>query len=201
MSWFAILLVLASLGGAPSAAVRKQCAKAAVTKHQKQQCKTVTKKKKKATKPKPVTKVKPREDTQPTTPGAQRDPDAPKGGGDGSPAPTPTPPPAPGATPTPTATPAPVKYPSRTGVDLSEWIVRPTYRTLATGRVVFSTANIGEDDHNLSVRSGGTEYGKVDVAPGDTDSLVLQLAPGIYTLYCSLQGHEEQGMRADITVR
>ena len=200
MSWFAILLVLASLGGAPSAAVRKQCAKAAVTKHQKQQCKTVAKKKK-STKTKPVAKVKPREDTQPTTPGAQRDPDAPKGGGDGSPTPTPTPTPAPGATPTPTATPDPVKYPSRTGVDLSEWIVRPTYRTLAAGRVVFSTANLGEDDHNLSVRSGGTEYGKVDVAPGDTDSLVLQLTPGTYTLYCSLIGHEEQGMRADITVR
>ncbi len=66
---------------------------------------------------------------------------------------------------------------------------------------MFSTANLGEDDHNLSVRSGGTEYGKVDVAPGDTGSLVLQLTPGTYTLYCSLVGHEEQGMRADITVR
>jgi uncharacterized cupredoxin-like copper-binding protein len=51
------------------------------------------------------------------------------------------------------------------------------------------------------VRPGATEYGKVDVAPGDTASLVLQLAPGTYTLYCSLQGHEEQGMRADISVR
>jgi type IV secretory pathway VirB10-like protein len=202
VSWFAILLALASLGGAPSGAARKQCAKAAVTKHQKQQCKTATKKK---TKTKPVAKVRPRQDPQPAPPGAQRKPDAPSGGGGASPTPTPTPTPAPGETPTPTppptATPDPVKYPSRTGVDLSEWIVRPTYRTLATGRVVFSTANLGEDDHNLSVRSGGTEYGKVDVAPGDTGSLVLQLAPGTYTLYCSLQGHEELGMRADISVR
>jgi hypothetical protein len=200
VSWLAILLALAALGGAPSAAVRKQCAKAAVTKHQTQQCKTATKKTK-TKKTKPVAKVKPREEPQPTTPGGQRDPDAPSGGGGASPMPTSTPTPAPGATPTPTATPDPVKYPSRTGVDLSEWIVRPTYRTLATGRVVFSSANLGEDDHNLSVRSGGTEYGKVDVAPGDTGSLVLQLAPGTYTLYCSLQGHEELGMRADISVR
>ncbi len=129
MSWFAILLALAALSGSPSATVRKQCAKAAVTKHQKQQCKTVTKKK--TTKKKPVAKVKPRDDEQPATPGAQRDPDAPKKDGDASPTPTPTP--APGATPVPTATPDPVKYPSRTGVDLSEWIVRPTYRTLAAG--------------------------------------------------------------------
>jgi plastocyanin len=201
VSWLAILLALAALGGSPSATVRKQCAKAAVTKHQKQQCKTVNKKKKPKTKP--VAKVKPPNDPQPSTPGAERRPDAPSGGGGASPTPTPTPTPGPGATPTPTpvATPDPVKYPSRTGVDLSEWIVRPTYRTLAAGRVVFSSANLGEDDHNLSVRSGGTEYGKVDVAPGDTGSLVLQLAPGTYTLYCSLIGHEEQGMRADITVR
>ena len=95
----------------------------------------------------------------------------------------------------------PDQYPARTGVDLSEWTIRPTYRTLATGRVSFNAANLGEDDHNLSVRSGATEYGKVDLAPGDTDSLVLQLPPGTYTLYCSLQGHEEQGMRADIIVR
>ncbi|HEY6888741.1 MAG TPA: sulfocyanin-like copper-binding protein [Solirubrobacter sp.] len=203
MSWFAILLALAALGGSPSAAARKQCAKAAVSTHQKQQCKTAGKKKT------PVAKVKPRSGTQPSTPGAQRDPSSPTspGGDDPSatPTPTPTPTPKPGATPTPTpvptATPDPIKYPARTGVDLSEWTIRPTYRTLATGRVVFNAANLGEDDHNLSVRSGATEYGKVDLSPGDTDSLVLQLPPGTYTLYCSLQGHEEQGMRADIIVR
>jgi hypothetical protein len=202
VSWFAILLALASLGGAPSGALRKQCVKAAATKHQKQQCKTTGKKKKPATKP--VAKPKPRENGQPSTPGAQRDPDAPAGNG-GDPAPTPTPRPGATATPVPTVTatptPDPIKYPSRTGVDLSEWLVRPTYRILAAGRVVFSAANLGEDDHNLSVRAGVTEFGKVDLAPGDTGSLVLQLSPGTYTLYCSLLGHEEQGMVTDISVR
>jgi hypothetical protein len=207
VSWFAILLALASLGGGPSGAVRKQCAKAALTKHQKQQCKTVKKKAKK-----PVAKVKPRADGQPTTPGAQRDPNTPTTNGGGNdpsatPTPTPTPTPKPGSTPTPTPTatptptPDPIKYPSRAGVDLSEWQIRPAYRTLATERVVFSAANLGEDDHNLSVRASTTEYGKVDLSPGDTGSLVLQLPPGTYTLYCSLLGHEEQGMRADISVR
>ena len=66
---------------------------------------------------------------------------------------------------------------------------------------MFNAANLGEDDHNLSVRGGGQEYGRVDLAPGDTGSLVLQLPAGTYTLYCSLLGHEEQGMRADVTVR
>jgi uncharacterized cupredoxin-like copper-binding protein len=94
-----------------------------------------------------------------------------------------------------------VTYPSRTGVELLEWRVRPAFRTLAAGRVEFDAANQGEDDHNLSVRAGGTEYGHVDLAPGEEGSIVLQLAPGTYTLYCSLTGHEEQGMRTDISVR
>jgi len=203
VSWFAILLALASLGGAPSGAVRKQCVKAAVSQQHKQHCKTTAKKKKKKQQPtKPVARTKPREDGQPSAPGAQRAPDAPaSNGGDPAAAPTPTPRATPTPVPTATATPDPVTYPSRTGVDLSEWIVRPTYRTLAAGRVVFSAANLGEDDHNLSVRAGATEYGNVELAPGDTGSLVLQLSPGTYTLYCSLLGHEEQGMRTDISVR
>jgi hypothetical protein len=194
VSWLAILLSLASLGGsaAPSKApVHKHCSSA------KQHCKKTVKPKKKT----PVAKVKPREDAKPNTPAAPRK-DTPSDQGE-SPTPTPTATPGPGATPTPTptATPDPIKYPSRTGVDLSEWTIRSSYRTLAAGRVVFSANNLGEDDHNLSVRSGGNEYGKVDVAPGENDALVLQLAPGVYTLYCSLTGHEDQGMVTDISVR
>jgi plastocyanin len=192
VSWFAILLALASLGGAPSGVARHKCPKAAVSKHHRQHCRTAHHKK-------PAGKVKPRTG-QPPAPGGERGPDAPASpGGAENPAPQP------GATPTPTptatATPEPVTYPSRTGVDLSEWLVRPTYRTLAAGRVVFNAANLGEDDHNLSVRAGAAEYGRVDLAPGDTNTLVLTLAPGTYTLYCSLPGHEAQGMRADISVR
>ena len=102
--------------------------------------------------------------------------------------------------PTATPTPTPV-YPKRTGVDLDEWVVRSSYRTLAAGTIDFNAANLGEDDHNLSVRGGGKEYGGIDLAPGDADTLKLTLSPGTYTLYCSLVGHEEQGMHTDISVR
>ena len=94
-------------------------------------------------------------------------------------------------------------YPSRTGVDLDcEWIVRSSYRD-AGGRAgsTFNANNLGEDDHNLSVRGGGHEYGKVDLAPGETGPLVVELPAGNYTLYCSLIGHEEAGMKLAISVR
>ena len=37
--------------------------------------------------------------------------------------------------------------------------------------------------------------------PGDGVTVRLSLAPAVYTLYCSIDDHEQQGMRADITVR
>jgi hypothetical protein len=201
VSWLAILLSLASLGGSAhptEAQVRKHCTKTTAKQH----CKAKPRKAPKA-------KVRPR---QTPTAGKPKNPSAPSTSptqrGDSEAAPEPTATPKPGTTPTPTATPTPAPpgpvYPSRTGVDLTdvrEWAVRPSYRILAAGQIDFNVNNLGEDDHNFSVRGGGREYGRIDLHPGDTDTLTVDLAPGPYTLYCSLTGHEAAGMRADISVR
>ena len=79
----------------------------------------------------------------------------------------------------PTATPAPPgTYQTRTNVDLDEWFVRSSYRTLAAGPIEFNVNNHGEDDHNLAVRGGGREYGKIDVPPGESDTLTLTWGSG-----------------------
>ncbi len=200
MSWLAILLTLASLGGNPAPGEvkpRKQCTSASKQKAAKaKDCKpkTKTKGKSKKTKPKktPTTKAQPRNEPAPSAP-AQPEPDAPS-----------TPPVTPGATatPVPTATPAPPgTHPTRTNVDLDEWFVRSSYRTLAAGAIEFNVNNRGEDDHNLAVRGGGHEYGKLDVAPGQSDMMTLNLWLGSYTLYCSLPDHEAAGMSVNINVR
>jgi uncharacterized cupredoxin-like copper-binding protein len=113
--------------------------------------------------------------------------------------------PAPGAPqPTPTPTPTPVPpgtLPSRTGVDLTEWRVTPSYRELKAGEVEFNASNLGEDDHDFSVRDGaGAVLANEVVRPGDSVTVRLSLAPAPYTLYCSIDDHEQQGMRSDITV-
>ena len=41
----------------------------------------------------------------------------------------------------------------------------------------------------------------VDLAPGETNALVVELPAGNYTLYCSLLGHEDAGMKLAISVR
>jgi plastocyanin len=111
--------------------------------------------------------------------------------------PAPTSPPAPGPTPTPSPTP----LPSRTGVDLDEWRVTPAYRELAAGEVEFNAANLGEDDHDFSIREDATPLKTVALAPGESASVRVTLDAGVYTLYCSLPSHEGYGMRAKVTVR
>jgi hypothetical protein len=204
--WLAILLSLASLGGNPAPGERptlKQCNQLTSPAQTKQCEKAAKAKPKKHTKAK--AKPKPGKKDSPSTSPTHRS--EPQSGGNDRDDPKATPTPAPTATPQPTATPAPTPppvYPSRTGVDLTDtddWSIRPSYRILAAGRIDFVTTNVGEDDHNLSVRGGGREYGRLDLAPGESDTLTLDLAAGSYTLYCSLTGHEDAGMRANISVR
>jgi plastocyanin len=109
--------------------------------------------------------------------------------------------PTPGA-PAPAPTPAPTpRYPSRTSVDLDEWRVTPSYRTLAAGTVEFNAANLGEDDHDFSVRAGAVNLATLALKPGEGGTVNLVMGPGTYTLYCSLPTHEDLGMRTDVTIR
>jgi hypothetical protein len=208
VTWLAILLSLAAFGGgAGHGAVKptKQQCKAIKQLAKQKQCLKAVKRKPTPpkAKPKPGAPQKPGA-AQPNTPGAQRDDTPAKKPADPDATPTPTPGASPTPAPTATATPAPIQYPSRTGVELTdtaEWSIRLSDRILAAGKIDFVTTNAGEDDHNLSVRAGGRDYGRLDLAPGRDDTLTLSLAAGTYTLYCSLTGHEELGMRATISVR
>jgi uncharacterized cupredoxin-like copper-binding protein len=110
--------------------------------------------------------------------------------------------PAPVAPPADDPSPAPPPLPSRTGVDLAEWRVTPAYRELAAGPIEFNAANLGEDDHDFTVRDAdAVKLESVALAAGQTASVRLTLAAGVYTLYCSLPEHEGRGMRAKVTVR
>jgi plastocyanin len=215
VSWLAILLSLAALGGNPAPGARptlKQCNQL-TNQSAKKQCKKAAKAKpKKQSKAKPKAPGKPapgKQETKKDSPTSTSPTQRSEPRRDADPDATPTPTPSPGASPTPTATPTatptpgPV-YPSRTGVDLvdgEEWAVRPSYRILAAGRIDFVATNVGEDDHDLSVRQGARLFGRLPLAPGESDTLTLDLAAGSYTLYCSLDGHEDAGMRANISVR
>jgi uncharacterized cupredoxin-like copper-binding protein len=65
------------------------------------------------------------------------------------------------------------------------------------GKFTFDVKNAGQLAHDLSIKGGPKT--KL-IQPGGTAQLVTTLKPGKYHLYCSVPGHEQAGMKIDITV-
>jgi plastocyanin len=56
--------------------------------------------------------------------------------------------------------------------------------------------------HDVCVEEGGSELGCSEQVTGSATTLALQdLKPGEYTFYCSVPGHEEEGMKGTLTVQ
>jgi len=70
------------------------------------------------------------------------------------------------------------------------------YRAKA-GKFTFAVKNAGQLPHDLAIKGGPkTEL----IQPGGTAQLTATLKPGKYHLYCSVPGHEQAGMKIDITL-
>lgn len=77
----------------------------------------------------------------------------------------------------------------------------PTCDKLPTGQVTFHVTNDGPSTHNLTVGQGGTMLNTTQNFPkGQQRDVTVDLHPGSYTLYCSVPGHEAQGMKLDVTI-
>ena len=79
-------------------------------------------------------------------------------------------------------------------------IYRPAVRP---GRVSLNISNLGEDAHNLVVRSPSGRRMKTspELKPGDRYALRLRLPrPGTYVLVCTTADHEQLGMRSRLKV-
>jgi plastocyanin len=83
-------------------------------------------------------------------------------------------------------------------VGLTEFALHGNFVAPA-GHVVLNIANEGSVEHDVSVRELGVTSDLL--AAGETTVLDLgDLAPGTYTLFCDVVGHESSGMRADLVV-
>lgn len=73
--------------------------------------------------------------------------------------------------------------------------------TLAAGKVSFEVANVGKIQHDLAVEGAGKAAKTPLIDPGKTQALKVDLSPGNYKLYCTVPGHEQLGMKAEVTVK
>jgi hypothetical protein len=73
--------------------------------------------------------------------------------------------------------------------------------SLGAGRLNFDVVNEGKIPHDLAIEGGGVEEKTALIDPGKKATLEADLKAGKYKLYCSVPGHEQQGMKIEVTVR
>ena len=74
--------------------------------------------------------------------------------------------------------------------------------TVPAGKVILQFVNDGQDEHNLRLASEeGVPAGSfADTPAKGVGQLELEMHTGSYTLFCSLEGHEQKGMKATLNV-
>jgi len=95
---------------------------------------------------------------------------------------------------TPTGSPAP----SNVAVELAEFSIAPKDIVVAPGGSL-TVRNAGAIEHDLAVV--GTNVATTLLRPGETETLSIgALAPGTYTVICTIPGHESGGMVGTLAV-
>ncbi|HST04978.1 MAG TPA: hypothetical protein VLQ48_09600 [Chloroflexia bacterium] len=87
---------------------------------------------------------------------------------------------------------------------LREWAIDLSTSEVPAGDITFTVTNKGVMSHNLTVvDSTGSVIGATPTFSGrqGAQTLEVTLAPGTYTLLCSLPGHAAQGQKTTLVVK
>lgn len=87
-------------------------------------------------------------------------------------------------------------------VTVMDFMLDPADLEVAGPTVAFEVTNDGPTPHNLTVRDSAGEIlmGTEDLSVGENATISGELAPGDYTIFCALAGHESLGMSGTLTV-
>lgn len=67
------------------------------------------------------------------------------------------------------------------------------------GTVTVAFTNDSSTPHNVEIDGPDGEVGGTDTITASTTEATVELAPGEYTFYCSVPGHQEAGMEGALT--
>jgi hypothetical protein len=74
-------------------------------------------------------------------------------------------------------------------------------KTVPVGKMVFSVTNAGTMEHNFEVEGQGIEQKfDINLKPGETKNLHVDLPVGKYTVYCPVNDHKKRGMELELMV-
>lgn len=68
------------------------------------------------------------------------------------------------------------------------------------GEVTLRMPNPSPIEHNIAIKGAGLDEKGPVVGPNGTSEVAAPVKPGKYVFYCSVPGHEEGGMRGELTV-
>jgi plastocyanin len=68
------------------------------------------------------------------------------------------------------------------------------------GQITLNMPNPSPVEHNIAIKGGGVDEKGPVVPKGGTSEVSADLQPGKFVFYCSVPGHEEGGMRGELTV-
>jgi uncharacterized cupredoxin-like copper-binding protein len=83
----------------------------------------------------------------------------------------------------------------------TEYKLDPADATVNAGSVTFDVSNDGSAPHDLEVEGNGVEEVTDTIEPGASDQLTVDLEPGTYVMYCTIDGHQDLGMEGEVTVQ
>jgi uncharacterized cupredoxin-like copper-binding protein len=100
-------------------------------------------------------------------------------------------------------------------IELGEWYIAAPQVPVKAGKVILNTRNSGDLVHEIEILKVDGRYQEfemaelVDIGPGSTESLTVELEPGSYTIICTIVekaadgtvlNHYDLGMRTTMTV-
>jgi plastocyanin len=72
--------------------------------------------------------------------------------------------------------------------------------TAPAGQLTIESPNESSVDHNIALEGGGVDEEGPVVKDGGVSEIEVDVEPGEYTFYCSVEGHREGGMEGTLTV-
>ena len=96
-----------------------------------------------------------------------------------------------------TSTTTPKPQATTVAVTETEFKITLASTSLKAGKITFDIKNTGKLPHDLAIKGG--QKTKL-IQPGGSGQLTVTLKPGRYHLYCTVPGHEQAGMKVDITL-
>ena len=86
-------------------------------------------------------------------------------------------------------------------VELTEWGIDLKPASAKAGMIHFMVKNTGKAPHNFGIRGNGVDEKLTkDLAPGESEMLMVTIKAGKYETYCPIGRHEEKGMKKEFKV-